>query len=49
MVYLSAAVHSYAVFDSATAVFWRKPQKTTLPGTLHGHYPQQGCGLVEIP
>ena len=36
MVYLSLAPHSYALFDSATAVSWRKPQKTTSPGTLHG-------------
>ena len=36
IVYLSSAPHSYAVFDSATAVSWRKLQKTTLPGTLHG-------------
>ena len=49
MVYLSSAPHSYAVFDSATAVSWRKLQKTTSPGTLHGRYPQQGCGHVEIP
>ena len=32
MVYLS----SYAVFNSATAMSWRKLQKTTSPGTLHG-------------
>ena len=37
MVYLSSAPHSYAVFDSATAVSWRKLQKTISPGTLHGH------------
>ena len=37
MVYLSSAPHSYAVFDSATAVSWRELQKTTSPGTLHGH------------
>ena len=49
MVYLSSAPHSYAVFDAATAVSWQKLQKTTLPGTLHGRYPQQGCGPVEIP
>ena len=49
MVYLSSAFHSYAVFDSATAVSWRKLQKTTSPGTLHGRYQQQGCGHVEIP
>ena len=49
MVYLSSAPHSYAVFDSATAVSWRKLQNTGLPGTLHGRYPQQGCGPVEIP
>ena len=49
MVYLSSAPHLYAVFDSATAVSWRKLQKTTLPGTLHGRYPQQRCGPVEIP
>ena len=36
MVYLSSAPHSYAVFDYATAVSWRKLQKTTSPGTLHG-------------
>ena len=36
MVYLSTVPHSYAVFDSATAVSWRKLQKTTSPGTLHG-------------
>ena len=35
MVYLSSAPHSYAVFDSATAVSWRKLQKTASPGTLH--------------
>ena len=39
MVYLPSAPHSYAVFDSATAVSWRKLQKTTSPGTLHGRYP----------
>ena len=49
MVYLSLAPHSYAVFDSATAVSWRKLQKTTSPGTLHGRYPQQSFGPVEIP
>ena len=37
MVYLSSASHSYAVFDSATAVSWRKLQKTHSPGTVHGH------------
>ena len=37
MVYLLSGPHSYAVFDSATAVSWRKLQKTTSPGTLHGH------------
>ena len=36
MVYLSSAPHSYAVSDSATAVSWRKLQKTTSLGTLHG-------------
>ena len=49
MVYLSSAPHSYAVFDSATAMSWRKLHNTTSPGTLHGRYPQQGCGPVEIP
>ena len=49
MVYLSSAPHSYAVFHSAKAVSWRKLQKTNSPGTLHGRYPQQGCGHVEIP
>ena len=49
MVYLSSAPHSYAVFDSATAVSWRKLQKTTSPGTLHARYPQQGCEPAEIP
>ena len=49
MVYLSSAPHLYAVFDSATAVSWQKLQKTTSPGKLHGRYPQQGCGPVEIP
>ena len=39
MVYLSSAPHSYAVFDSATAVSWRKLQKTTSPGKLHGRCP----------
>ena len=38
MVYLSSAPHSYAVFDSVTAVSWRKLQKTTSPGTLHGRF-----------
>ena len=41
MVYLLSAPHSYTVFDSATAVSRRKLQKTSLPGTLHGRYPQQ--------
>ena len=36
MVYLSSVPHSYAVFNSATAVSLPKLQKTTLPGTLHG-------------
>ena len=36
MVYPSSAPHSYAVFDSATALCWRKLQRTTSPGTLHG-------------
>ena len=49
MVYLSSAPHSYAVFDSATAVSWRKLQKTTSPGTLQGRYPQRSFGPVEIP
>ena len=49
MVYLLSAPHSYAVFDSATAVSWRKLQKKIFSGTLHGRYPQQGCGPVEIP
>ena len=49
MVYLLSAPHSYAVSDSATAVSWRRLQKTTSPGTLHGRYPQQGFGHVEIP
>ena len=49
MVYLSSAPHSYAVFDSATAVSWQKLQKTISPGTLHRRYPQQGCGPVQIP
>ena len=44
MVHLSSAPQLYAVFDSATAVSWRKLQKTTSPGTLHGRYQQQGCG-----
>ena len=48
MVYLLSAPHSYAVFDSATAVSWRKLQKTTSLGTLHGRHPQQGCGPVEL-
>ena len=39
MVYLSSAPHSYAVVDSAMAVSWRKLQKTTSPGPLHGRYP----------
>ena len=38
MVYLSSAPHSYAVFDSPTAVSWWKLQKTTSSGTLHGRY-----------
>ena len=49
MIYASSPPHSYAVFDSATAVSWRKLQKTTSPSTLHGCYEQQGCGPVEIP
>ena len=48
IVYLSSAPHSYAVLDSATAVSWRKLQKTTSPGTVHGRYQQQGCGPAEI-
>ena len=46
MVYLSSAPHSYAVFDSATAVSWRQLQKTTSPST-RALYPQQGCGHIE--
>ena len=49
MVYLSSAPHSYAMFDSATSVSWRKLQETGSPGTLHGRYPQQGCGPVQMP
>ena len=49
MVYLSSAPNSYAVLDSATAMSWRKLQKTTSPGTLHSRYPQQGGGPIEIP
>ena len=49
MIYPLSATHSYAVFDSAKAVSWRKLQKITSPGTLHGRYPQQSCGSVEIP
>ena len=52
MVYLSSAPHSYAVFDSATAVSWRKLQKTTSPGTLHGrcaHSKAVGTSNHNIP
>ena len=52
MVYLSSAPHSYAVFDSATAVSWRKLQKRTSPGTLHGrctHSKAVGTSNHNIP
>ena len=52
MVYLPSAPHSYAVFDSATAVSWRKLQKTTSPGTLHGrctHSKAVGTSNHNIP
>ena len=52
MVYLSSAPHSYAVFDSATAVSWRKLQKATSPGTLHGrctHSKAVGTSNHNIP
>ena len=52
MVYLSSAPHSYAVFDSATAVPWRKLQKTPSPGTLHGrrtHSKAVGTSNHNIP
>ena len=52
MVYLSSAPHSYAVFDSATAVSWRKLQKTTSPGTLYGlctHSKAVGTSNHNIP
>ena len=52
IVYLSSAPHSYAVFDSATAVSWRKLQKTTLPGALHGrctHSKAVGTSNHNIP
>ena len=52
MIYLSSAPHSYAVFDSATAVSWRKLQKTTSPGTLHGrctHSKAVGTSNHNIP
>ena len=52
MVYLSSAPHSYAVFDSATAVSSRKLQKTTSLGTLHGrctHSKAVGTSNHNIP
>ena len=52
MVYLSSAPHSYAVFDSATAVSWRKLQRTTSPGTLQGrrtHSKAVGTSNHNIP
>ena len=52
MLHLSSAPHSYAVLDSATAVFWRKLQKTTSPGTLHGrctHSKAVGTSNDNIP
>ena len=52
MVYLSSAPHSYAMFDSATAVSWPRPQKTTLPGTLHvrcTHSKAVGTSNYNIP
>ena len=52
MVYLSSTPHSYAVFDPATAVSWRKLQKTTSPGTLHGrctHSKAVGTSNYNIP
>ena len=52
MVYLSSAPHSHPVLDSATAVSWRKLQKTTSPGTLHGrctHSKAVGTSNHNIP
>ena len=52
MVYLSSTPHSYAVFDSATAVSWRKLQKTTSPGALHARCTQSkavGTSNHDIP
>ena len=52
MVYLSSPPHSYAVFDSATAVSWRKLQRTTSPGTLNGrctHSKAVGTSNHNIP
>ena len=52
MVYLSSAPHSYAVLDSATAVFWRKLQRTTSPGQVQGrctHSKAVGTSNYNIP
>ena len=49
MVYLSTAPHSHAVFDSATGCVLAEAAEDNLARHMHGRYPQEGCGLVEIP
>ena len=49
MAYLSSAPDSNAVFDFATSCVLAEAAEENLARDMHGRYPQQGCGLVEIP
>ena len=49
MVYLSSAPHSHAVFNFATGCVLAEAAEDNFARHMHGRYPQQGCGLIEIP
>ena len=49
MVYLSSAPQSRTVFDFAINRVLAEAAEDSLARHRHGRYPQQGCGLVEIP
>ena len=49
MVCLSSAPHSHAVLDVFTGWVLAEAAEDNYARHMHGRYPHQGCGLVEIP
>ena len=49
MVYLSPAPHSHAVLNFANGCVLAEPAEDNFARHMRGRYPQQSCGLVEIP